>query len=485
MDSPWCGSASSEVFPLSLSEDSGLLLSAGSGLLIMEVSTIPGSGGTLLSKCGATRVGGVLQQQDSDDDKSSLLDDSVTYSDHFNTLKKAPCWPDTPPAIKPPPEFQDTSPTNSPVRELRSLPEWLEKMAARIVSEVLEEALSVSWCRRRRRMFPPCWVPSLPGSRSSLSSRLSSSHNSLSVPMANRADDSSFITSAMSHDVLSMGDISDMYNVPLDCDVYAVPVDMLRPSAPVPPDRPKRHRHRRQRRYLEPDGPPIVIPTAKRPGRSASMECTTPVEPIHMTLQEVRRYLHNLYSSSSDSSECHKKRNRSHHTHPRKSAEEKAIDTASVCRNNSQTHRKNTLSINVKNKKAKDVCSSSVSSPECLMIPDKPKKPASRGFNLSLSLKQTFCNIFRFGRMVSPENCMSRSEESKRAASSSSPPAKSHLSRRALPPLPATEPGAGSSGPLPSPSPDHSGMVRDLGADDEQEPSVHFASSIEKVKDVS
>lgn len=78
-----------------------------------------------------------------------------------------------------------------------------------------------------------CRLAGRPNSRSSLgSSRLSSSHNSLSVPAARRADDSTFITQAVSHDALLPSDrrISDIYNVPFDSDVYAVPVDVIRPQ---------------------------------------------------------------------------------------------------------------------------------------------------------------------------------------------------------------------------------------------------------------
>jgi hypothetical protein len=67
-----------------------------------------------------------------------------------------------------------------------------------------------------------------PTSKSSLNSRLSSSHNSLTVP-TNKADDSIFITQAMSHDQLQGHnlEISDFYNVPLDSDIYTLPIDVI------------------------------------------------------------------------------------------------------------------------------------------------------------------------------------------------------------------------------------------------------------------
>lgn len=71
-----------------------------------------------------------------------------------------------------------------------------------------------------------------PSSRSSFgSSRLSSSHNSLTVPSTRRVDDSNFITQAVSHDTLSSNQISDLYNVPFDSDMYSVPVDVIKPQA--------------------------------------------------------------------------------------------------------------------------------------------------------------------------------------------------------------------------------------------------------------
>lgn len=66
-----------------------------------------------------------------------------------------------------------------------------------------------------------------PNSKSSINSRLSSSHNSLTVT-TNKADDSIFITQAMSHDQLGHSiEISDFYNVPMDSDIYTLPVDVI------------------------------------------------------------------------------------------------------------------------------------------------------------------------------------------------------------------------------------------------------------------
>nr|CAD7431061.1 unnamed protein product [Timema monikensis] len=374
MESPPTCSTLSEVF-LS-SDDSGLLLTSG-----LSGSVSSSSGDT-----GACHFAMELSESDVEE-KSLSHDDSADYSDdmcgdNFNTLKKGPGWPDSPVlsssdskhlvAIDPPPEFQDSPPSPHHYSDPASLtlkckPEgllpltnndisccpmllWVEKFASKFVSALLEEALSISckvaWsihCSQEchRTELPPvrwggprlCWTPELlsfspcheGGSRTS--SRLSSSHNSLSVPVANRADDSSFITSAMSHDALH---ISDMYNVPFDSDIYAVPIDVVRPSSQTPlrPRRQQRH-HRKRKRHgssvsqsyrqvvssshahvLKPlHFPPELVNEsgAKRhsvPGTSALCQPSpTHTEPIHMTLHEVRQYLHNLYSSSSDSSE--------------------------------------------------------------------------------------------------------------------------------------------------------------------------------------
>ncbi|KAJ1523526.1 hypothetical protein ONE63_001377 [Megalurothrips usitatus] len=490
-------------------------------------------------------------------------------------------WSDTL-AIKPPPEFQDSSPYSStpqespltspqvtlgrsirpytfrvtaarvsPARLHPGVPEWLEKMAIKMVTQVLEEALlvssEVSWsihcsedCHPRRKSdekrsltsdgqqslsFRYCWTPELPymmcrpSSRSSLSSRLSSSHNSLSVPAANKVDDSSFISSAMSHEVLSSGDICDMYNVPVDCDVYAVPVDMVRPPVPIPPQRQKRQRHaRRKRKHLDKCDeisrgrtlsshtiiqPRVLMPEQavqkrlSRPGRSASMECATPGEPIHMTLAEVRRYLSSLYSSSSDSSEYRKKPTTCLQgripplSKPKHVEGQVTIENVedNMTYNNPvvKSHRKNTFSINVRNKKGKEP-SLELASPErsdrLIASDGKPK----RGLSFSSTLKQTFCNMFRIRRLISPEHTSRRRRTIATAAIddsgdtidscavSVSSQQKARFSTRALPPLPARDGSVKENSE--EAAPDAEDDTVEGG-----EPSVDFASSIEKVKD--
>ncbi|XP_066586092.1 uncharacterized protein [Prorops nasuta] len=331
--------------------------------------------------------------------------------ENFNTLKKGPGWTDADGklevevvdvAIKPPPEFQDSpSPPDSETFSApllsyaqymrRKVPPWMEDFTKTLVQSVIEEALVIS----SRISYPEgriapavnpipvvtrslhnskCfWVGDLltpstcqgtatititpyntlnrPNSRCSLaSSRLSSSHNSINTTgLSHKVDDSSFITSAMSHDVLTTSEISDMYNVPFDSDIYTVPIDVVRPLHDLrAPQRPKRHRHHRKRRRnvsassqseLEThiqqsrhycgksravthvlksqkllaevccneagNGKRHSVPgtSGRHSARASNGHAHNIGEPIHMTLHEVRQYLQTLYSSSSDSSE--------------------------------------------------------------------------------------------------------------------------------------------------------------------------------------
>ena len=227
--------------------------------------------------------------------------------------------------------------------------------------------------------FSPCHNVR-PNSRSSLgSSRLSSSHNSLSVLTAHRADDSSFITQAVSHDTLTSNQISDLYNVPFDSDVYAIPVDTLKP-----PVKPKRNVHAKKRRRNTSSGcqefetqqlkQSISRNTPKSShtclniegciGKRHSMAGSSThvdTEPVHMTLHEVRQYLQALYSSSSDSSDHKDVELKTHNPiiirsnirgRPETDVSSKPILTIN------QRCKKN-LVFNIRNKKTKDTCDNS------------------------------------------------------------------------------------------------------------------------------
>lgn len=182
--------------------------------------------------------------------------------EHFSTLKKGPNWLVTSTKhfsspIEPPPEFQDRPPYS--ILDL-----FCEKLTSHVIQRALYEyreyiikklrilsqrqhhyLLTRPYITAEFMPFSPCHI-GRPGSRSSLgSSRLSSSHNSLSVPTTQRLDDSSFITQAVSHDTLSPNLISDLYNVPFDSDMYAVPIDVVKP--PLKPKR-TQHQHKKKRR---------------------------------------------------------------------------------------------------------------------------------------------------------------------------------------------------------------------------------------------
>ncbi|XP_063240976.1 uncharacterized protein LOC134541442 [Bacillus rossius redtenbacheri] len=578
MESPPTCSGWSEVF--ASSDDSGLLLT----------NTFSGS---MSSSSGDCQFAMELPESDGDG-KSVSQDESVDFSDDaccedYSTLKKGPSWQASKHIvpIDPPPEFQDSppSPQSEPCRSEAVVPpllgsdiaccfmvHWMEKFACKFVSALLEEALSISckvaWsihcsqeCHRSEQRPPPrglasrwsgprlCWTPELlsfspchnrPGSRASLvSSRLSSSHNSLSMPAANRVDDSSFITSAMSHDLLTASDISDMYNVPFDSDIYAVPIDVVRPDEmPSRPRRPQRH-HRKRRRHasssrsdsLRPydsrnkvsllPRPVLVTPDLSSEGgvKRHSVPGTSTVrqpspartEPIHMTLHEVRQYLHNLYSSSSDSSDnrgnakqpvmlavkqmqnnkCQAKDTYLEHKSAPRSA------NGNICKNNSIRKTKKTFMINIKNKKAKDSCDFSVRDSAKLDLngeeKDRLKKPSSKN-SFSSNLKQTLCSIFRIRKLSSPDHTTTKKEVvrevedvivsvpsalveedfQEQAESPVGEVRKPPFLKRALPPLPRRVDMEGLISPLSSPG------DQELIA---EEPSMDFASSIEKVKD--
>ncbi|OAD58426.1 Suppressor of cytokine signaling 7 [Eufriesea mexicana] len=501
--------------------------------------------------------------------------------ENFNTLKKGPGWTDADGklevevvdvAIKPPPEFQDSpSPPNSesssaPILSYARLmrqkvPQLIDDYAENLVQSMIEEALliscRISWPEGRiapatnhvpvvtRSVYNPkrFWATDLltpsscqgattlitpyntlnrPNSRCSLaSSRLSSSHNSINTSgLSHKADDSSFITSAMSHDVLTTSEISDMYNVPFDSDIYTVPIDVVRPLHDLRiPQRPKRHRHHRKRRRNVSassqnvccnetgNGKRHSVPgtSGRHTSRTSNGHVHNIGEPIHMTLHEVRQYLQTLYSSSSDSSENKIKRdNKAPISHtPVHLAMPKGI---SVNNNNrySNPHTDSAMDTPISNK------NSNVDSER-----EKIKKSQR---NFSLNLKQTLCNIFRFKRLGSPDHFVEKrnsivqgeiveeeeSVDSDQHANNNNTTSEVDSSvqklpffKRALPPLPKSNGHVGgveqaedalttmvskceSPTSIPPQIPPPVPKVEDEPAEDT---SMDFAASIEKVKD--
>lgn len=244
-----------------------------------------------------------------------------------------------------------------------------------------------------------------PNSRNSLNSRLSSSHNSLTVPTTNKADDSIFITQAMSHDAL----ISDFYNVPIDSDIYALPIDVIKPE--LRENRSNGYKNlrgklkyvRNNKKRRKPnfnDG----LTNDKYGNRSkTNNKCNdkrhsvpeNTIEPMHMTLDEVKRFYHSLYSSSSDSSDAVTKKCAIHNKKNVKNINNniaKTVDKHFVHQNNNNTLtsvKANKVPVNLKSKKisTKGDCGQKYGSNSTV------KKSQ---FSINLNLKQKFCSIFRF-----------------------------------------------------------------------------------------
>ncbi|KAJ8951284.1 hypothetical protein NQ318_008187 [Aromia moschata] len=436
MESPPSSSTWSEAFILS--EDSGLLLTNGS------VSSGSASGE---SRNGRRH----FPFEDSDcEEKSLSQDDSldgmsdIICGENFNTLKKGPHWTEftskhSSSPIEPPPEFQDKP--KYPLIEF-----FCEKLTTQILRRAffeykdreLKKIRLLSQLHRPfhhllgRPYFTPEFIPfspchlGRPSSRSSLgSSRLSSSHNSLSVPITQRVDDSTFITQAVSHDTLSSNQISDLYNVPFDSDMYAVPIDMVK--LPLKPKRVQQKKKRRntasgcrefevrqsriisgKKSVMKSDKSHWSLQNESKRHSVAGTSASVQGEPIHMTLQEVRQYLQTLYSSSSDSSEPQERNYKSKTTilvtnnnkYPPIN-NSLTVNKDSFVTNANVRSKKNTFLINIKNKKVKDSCDNSIGK----QIGTSPtKKDEKRKKAPKFSFKQTLCNMFRFKRFLSPEH---------------------------------------------------------------------------------
>nr|CAH7724297.1 unnamed protein product [Callosobruchus chinensis] len=490
MESPPSSSTWSDAFILS--DDSGLLLTNGSA------SSGSGSCG---SRNGGRRI--PFEFQDSDCEEKSLsqddsLDDTsdIMCGENFNTLKKGPHWTDfttkhSSSPIEPPPEFQD--------RPQYPLVEYCEKLTSRIITQALLEFKDGELKRLRLLShlhrplhhllgrpcfatefipFSPCHHIGRPSSRSSLgSSRLSSSHNSLSVPTAHRVDDSTFITQAVSHDTLSPHQISDLYTVPFDSDVYAVPVDVVKPRPTASVTKPKKLQpsvKKKQRRNTAGGGASKEAEQrcvadaegVKKASCNADEECqcyqngnkrhsvagiSTNIqgEPIHMTLQEVRQYLQALYSSSSDSSEPQDK------IHKPKAKINKGMTNTSI------RSKKKTFLINIKNKKVKDSCdtlrkqiNTSPTKKE-----EKRKKSPAKSARL-FSFKQTLCSMFRLRKCVPPDRINKKTYSN--STDNVLEDSHNNITSRALPPLPFRQ---------------ESEEEKDI------EQTLDFATSIQRVKD--
>lgn len=516
-------STHSEAPPIS--EDSGLIITSGSF--------------SSDSASGWHHVASELQESDFDEKSLSLCESTETSEricgDFFNTVKKGPGKVIVT-TIEPPPEFQDTpvgdnvdkcttaylsqtvvlskdgtNKSNSsnldvPTNTTHISPMYPRKLKPETLYE-RRQCLNHRFASPRLLHLSPCRA-NRPSSRNSLTSRLSSSHNSLVTQF--QTDDSSFITQAISHDTLTAktSDITDMYNVPFDSDIYAVPIDMVRPSHSN-----IRSKGKKTPRNIKKRGKAVSQPTpinnfipidkidkiqkpketlrpkdgkTKRhslPSSSCKKSSDSDTDSLHLTLREMRKYLHTLYSSSSDS-ECratiNKKNNAVvtsvgiHAKHTSKDANSTTVflkesnenSRTLETNNNHKKSNRNSFGINAKNKKHKE------NIPKDMIEVDKSDKVVKKSITtqnqkvkmspvriLSINLKQSFCNLFRWRRQPVENLC---EVERVNANKEESPPA---AVRRALPPLP------------------QSPHVRQTTRRGDEDTVMDFATSIQKVKD--
>lgn len=314
-----------------------------------------------------------------------------------------------------------------------------------------------SFCRAGTNNSNPC----NPTAKSSLSSRLSSSHNSLTVP-TNKADDSIFITQAMSHDQLGHSlEISDFYNVPMDSDIYTLPIDVI---------------HQEEERK-----------SSYRNHRAMS---------------------DNNLLSSSRTHKFHRSKNKRSKRKKRSDAGQETarkMSTGNVVTSQSFTDYNRVASDKTKSK-------TSISSSNNISLDSETKYRKSSAdatkiikgdtnnnsnyasttnakksqFSISLNLKQKFCSIFRFKKShQSPTRTGG-------VQSTQEPEKKVNLSTRALPPLPGLgksqcklreQEALFNSFPL-----DDKAVVESLNSpllEKKRETTMDFAANIEKVREVS
>lgn len=260
-----------------------------------------------------------------------------------------------------------------------------------------------SFCRAGTNSSNPC----NPTSKSSLNSRLSSSHNSLTVP-TNKADDSIFITQAMSHDQLGRSlEISDFYNVPMDSDIYTLPIDVIHQEE-------EEEREYRKHRAMSDNN---------------LLGCSSTRS-------------HKFHRSKNKRSK-RKKRFDAGHESSRKMSSGNVVSSQSF----TGGHEYNRASGDKTKSKPSQLSSNNVSIDNSAKLRWRNSTDASKiikgdtnnnspvstkksQFSISLNLKQKFCSIFRFRRS---HQSPSRSGV---AQTSQEPDKKVNLSTRALPPLP-------------------------------------------------
>ncbi|XP_059617691.1 uncharacterized protein LOC132262436, partial [Phlebotomus argentipes] len=325
-----------------------------------------------------------------------------------------------------------------------------------------------------------------PNSRNSLTSRLSSSHNSLSMS-ASKADDSSFITQAMSHDALTGREISDFYNVPMDSDMYALPIDMVRPekTAAEPKsggkgrNRLKYMRNNKKRRK----GGEEKVRSASKASKATDKRHSVPESCIQ---PDSKRLLHSLYANSSDSSETTTRRPRGtpwgkmkcSETSVQLSGHSQVLAGSTATKNTPQASTAKTVA---KKASSENVLNNTLSGKMGKFSTHQHKKTQ---FSIHLNLKQKFCSIFRFRKSQQKQANRSGIHNNNHgenwdyeAQSNGTAKESKKIILRALPPLPGRD------------SAETTNAANETGNVSEEESSVDdglvkmdFTSSIEKIK---
>lgn len=510
----------------------------------------------------------LMQLQESDFDERSLsLCESTDasermYGEFFNTVKKGP-GKAVLTTIDPPPEFQvGTRLYDSCILIIHPMCDYLQDNLESVeidkhtvLCETQSEnntnnfvkikpisSLELSTAiKHRSSLYPRCLKPesvyerrqclnhrlasprllhlspcraTRPSSRSSLSSRLSSSHNSLVTQF--QADDSSFITQAISHDTLSAktSDITDLYNVPFDSDIYAVPVDMVRPQNnlkgkksakcnkkrgnSIPQNMPENAVSSEKNPKMKESGKSKETKTKRFSLPGSSKKNTDPENGRQpLTMVELQKYFNTLYANPhpnrntrmdtsrerngaliasfnldvSRRAYIETKTSNSEPKEPRAGTAVFLTESIEVSnpaeKNNNHKKSKNSFGINTKNKKYKETNQkerdANKSGKKVAMNPTRKDKISPVRI-LSVNLKQSFCNLFRWRRHTISEDA--QEDDNEDDDKDGFPPA---AVRRALPPLPR------------SPQAGHSSRR----FANEEDNVTDFATSIEKVKDVS
>jgi hypothetical protein len=259
--------------------------------------------------------------------------------------------------------------------------------------------------------------PGNPTAKSSLNSRLSSSHNSLTVP-TNKADDSIFITQAMSHDQLGTHslEINDFYNVPMDSDIYTLPCDVIHQEDERQLTPYRRHRAMSDNNLLGSSSTRShkfhrsKNKRSKRKKRSdAGHESTRKMSSGNVVTSQSFTVSHEYNRVSTDKTKS------------------KPTQTSTINNNNV------TIDSSVKYRTKSSTDSSKVikgDSNNNSKYASTTSSAKKSQFSISLNLKQKFCSIFRFRR--------SHQSPTRSVAQQAPPEAerKVNLSTRALPPLP-------------------------------------------------